>query len=181
MRSKITNKNEILDITSKIIEEEGIQNCTLRKIATNAKIALGTLYNYFPSQEALFTELFNYSWGYTINKLQSIDQEALTPTEALHVFYQLLKSDVQNRGGLGRMLLTGSTNAAVHIESDNFVLNQIPRQLIVIMRRSEKLANKSEELLYNLAYSTVVLFLRYIVNPSQSESEFLKTVDELLF
>ena len=38
MRSKITNKNEILDITSKIIEEEGIQNCTLRKIATNAKL-----------------------------------------------------------------------------------------------------------------------------------------------
>ena len=79
------------------------------------------------------------------------------------------------------MLLTGSINAAVHIESEDFVINEIPRLFTNILKRSELLANKSEELLYNLSYSTVVLLLRYIVNPSQSESEFLKTLVELLF
>ena len=47
---------QILSATESLIAEIGIQNLSMRKIATQAGIALGTLYLYFKTKDDLLKE-----------------------------------------------------------------------------------------------------------------------------
>ncbi len=48
---------QILSATESLIAEIGIQNLSIRKIATQAGIALGTLYLYFKTKDDLLNKL----------------------------------------------------------------------------------------------------------------------------
>lgn len=48
-------KIEIAEATWKVIAEEGFENATVRKIAKAARLSVGSLRYYFPSQSELFT------------------------------------------------------------------------------------------------------------------------------
>lgn len=48
---------QILSATESLIAEIGIQNLSMRKIATQAGIALGTLYLYFKTKDDLLNKL----------------------------------------------------------------------------------------------------------------------------
>ena len=48
---------QILSVTEILIAEIGIQNLSMRKIATRANLALGTLYLYFKTKDDLLNKL----------------------------------------------------------------------------------------------------------------------------
>lgn len=51
-------RQKILDTTLKMILESGIQNASMGKISKASGVAVGTIYHYFTSKEALVTELY---------------------------------------------------------------------------------------------------------------------------
>ncbi len=53
MRKKILDNKDVLDVAELIIEKEGLDKCTMRRIARELGIAIGTLYNYYKPREAL--------------------------------------------------------------------------------------------------------------------------------
>ncbi|MEN8232985.1 MAG: TetR/AcrR family transcriptional regulator [Thermodesulfobacteriota bacterium] len=52
-KAKKENRNKILDISANLFLEKGYQETTTRNIAVKAGMASGTMFNYFPSKEAL--------------------------------------------------------------------------------------------------------------------------------
>lgn len=61
MNNQITDKREaIFKSTLKLINEKGFHGTPMSQIATNAKVAAGTIYHYFESKDELITELFIY-------------------------------------------------------------------------------------------------------------------------
>ncbi len=55
-RSKVTC-DAILEAAARILETEGPRNLTTNRIAENAGVSVGSLYQYFPSKEAILAEL----------------------------------------------------------------------------------------------------------------------------
>ena len=55
--SKDDMTRQILSVTEILIAEIGIQNLSMRKIATKANLALGTLYLYFKTKDDLLDKL----------------------------------------------------------------------------------------------------------------------------
>lgn len=55
-RSSVTY-NAILESAARVLVEEGVESTTTNKIAETAGTSIGTLYEYFPSKEAIFAEL----------------------------------------------------------------------------------------------------------------------------
>lgn len=55
--SKDEMARQILSVTEILIAEIGIQNLSMRKIATRANLALGTLYLYFKTKDDLLNKL----------------------------------------------------------------------------------------------------------------------------
>lgn len=51
--TKETTRSTILDVTRNLLHERGWQNVSTRDIAAAAQIANGTLFNYFPTKEAI--------------------------------------------------------------------------------------------------------------------------------
>ena len=51
-------RNQILDAAAKVFAEKGFHPTTIKDIATEAGIALGTIYNYFENKTALLLGIF---------------------------------------------------------------------------------------------------------------------------
>ncbi len=56
-RERLRHKEEIMAGSLKLFSEKGFHNVSMQEIASETEFATGTLYNYFPSKEALYSEL----------------------------------------------------------------------------------------------------------------------------
>lgn len=57
--TKVETRRRILDVSQKLFGEHGFEATTTRDIARAAEIAAGTLFNYFPTKEAVACALFS--------------------------------------------------------------------------------------------------------------------------
>lgn len=62
MNQKVTSREEILNISKNIFLEDGLKNFNMRILAENCNIALGTIYQYFPSKGSLITSVVENIW-----------------------------------------------------------------------------------------------------------------------
>src|SRR5215210_2681230 len=56
---KIETRKRILDVSKKQFAQQGFEQTTTRDIARDANIAVGTLFNYFPTKESIVENLVN--------------------------------------------------------------------------------------------------------------------------
>ncbi|WP_138204958.1 TetR/AcrR family transcriptional regulator [Haloimpatiens lingqiaonensis] len=63
MARAIKNPKElILDTASKIMYNEGYSQLSIRRVAKECNIAVGTIYNYFPTKKELVVEMMTNFW-----------------------------------------------------------------------------------------------------------------------
>lgn len=108
MRKNVIDHEAILECAAEIIKESNIDALTMRNLSNKANIAVGTLYNYFPSQEALLTEVFTYSWSVTFDKLRKQVDTSKTLRENNLMFFEILSIEIEARKGLGEVLMNTS-------------------------------------------------------------------------
>jgi AcrR family transcriptional regulator len=65
----MSKRDDILNATLELINEEGLQSVTFQKIFKRANVGSGTLYNYFKNKDEIIGELFIQS----INILESYE------------------------------------------------------------------------------------------------------------
>ncbi len=61
-KTKIATRMRILDVARKLFAERGFDATTTRDIASEASIAVGTLFNYFTTKEAIAESLVNAAY-----------------------------------------------------------------------------------------------------------------------
>ena len=72
MRKKDDKKKlALLDCARRIECEEGVDCVSIRRLATEAHVAVGTVYNYFDSKQAVLYELTEEYWRSALQKMQS--------------------------------------------------------------------------------------------------------------
>ncbi len=62
MKQEYSSKEEIVAKAKDIILEQGIDNLSMRKLASECYLALGTLYHYFASKEDLLVAIMEDYW-----------------------------------------------------------------------------------------------------------------------
>lgn len=58
----VTSKEEILAASREIVSQEGLQALNMRAVAKKCGVALGSLYNYFPSKDELVLAAIESVW-----------------------------------------------------------------------------------------------------------------------
>jgi len=90
----------IFEATAQIVENEGEAGLTTNKVARRAGFSIGTLYQYFPSKEAILVALIQRERRRVMDRLQSMMREAVDQMrpvrEALQDMVHLL---VESFGG----------------------------------------------------------------------------------
>src|SRR5262245_53931731 len=77
-------RDAIKKIAAQLIAERGYHSTSLRQLANEAGITLGTLYHYFPSKEALLSELIDDAMRPLLETLDRVGRRAeADPVDAL--------------------------------------------------------------------------------------------------
>jgi AcrR family transcriptional regulator len=77
-------RDAIKKIAAQLIAERGYHSTSLRQLANEAGITLGTLYHYFPSKEELLSELIDDAMRPLLATLDRVDRRAeADPVDAL--------------------------------------------------------------------------------------------------
>ncbi len=85
-RERLRHRQEILDNALKLFTERGFHNVSMQQIAEASEFAVGTLYNFFDSKEALFDELTRSCGERITNELIAILDGPGTEVERLTKF-----------------------------------------------------------------------------------------------
>lgn len=89
-------KSTILVHANDIVVAGGYQKLNIRDVATACGIAVGTIYNYFPTKNALISELMYAYWMDFIADVLKIQARPLDFFEKLRKIYELLVSFIDN-------------------------------------------------------------------------------------
>jgi AcrR family transcriptional regulator len=97
-------RRQILAAAEGLFIEQGFHGTSMRQIAQSAEIALGGIYNHFPSKESIFETLFHESHPYhdvlpILSQAQGETPEALVRNAALRMMQAL-----QERPGFLKMM-----------------------------------------------------------------------------
>ncbi len=104
MRHKIIDKEVIIHAAEKLIREEGLKKCSMRRLSRELDVAVGTVYNYYKSHELLLLDVFEMSWSRTIQAAEKVIRPDKSVIEQLQELVDLLRKDIANRDGLGKVL-----------------------------------------------------------------------------
>ena len=63
MNKCITSKDMILSECRSIVQKHGLDAINIRKVASSCNIAVGSIYNYFPSKSELLLAIVEDIWG----------------------------------------------------------------------------------------------------------------------
>lgn len=171
MRPKAVSREEILRAAGELIREEGLEACSMRCLADRCGIAVGTLYNYFPSHRNLLEELYISSWTLTIEKLNLIPD---TPVqESLMRFIHTLESEVKGRNRLGIILYGGRLSLSSLSPKELTVYSGLHPILIRILRGQQSYRDLPREELELNARWILMLVMDYLISGS-GDIEILK-------
>ena len=87
-RDRLRHKQEILNAALKLFAEKGFHEVSMHEIATEAEFAIGTLYNFFDSKEALFEELADRSAEMIVGELEAVLEAPGDEVERLRAFFR---------------------------------------------------------------------------------------------
>lgn len=74
-------KKTILAEAKRQVQEKGYSSLTIRSVANSCKIAVGTIYNYFPSKDVLIASFLLEDWLCAMQNLRESYTNVKTPSE----------------------------------------------------------------------------------------------------
>ena len=105
-------REAILAAAGAVFAAHGYAATTMDAVAAKAGIAKGSIYNYFPSKEALFEQVFVEAVGIIEAEAMRILSEPVSATERLSRFLDYQCERVDGSGQIGRLVLEFWANAA---------------------------------------------------------------------
>lgn len=91
MNHTITSKEAILSISMQIAMETGLSSVNMRRVAERGGIAVGSVYNYFPSKADLLAETIGMFWQTMFQKTKGCEQASDFITYVEGLFETLMK------------------------------------------------------------------------------------------
>jgi len=150
------SRMEIMHVAKGLFEEKGTQNVTFQEIAERAGMCRTTIFNHFPTIDALMAALFEQE---VIDLIVHCDESGKTGNDLVLKFFLQLTDDMCNYPGLTLRLLTNS------VLSEGGHSGMLGIQQLVMKNLEGKLTPKQKEDRYILLSGLFFgLMTHYAVN-----------------
>ncbi len=179
--TKAVTRERILRAARRLFAEKGYEATTTRDIAQAAEIATGTLFNYFPTKEAIVACLANEAIGETLDATNDSGTEAPTLEEEL---FAIVAAGLRKLKPLRRhlpVLLETSLSplvAAVDREAASLRAGHLEAVIRAAAKRGHGELSPTALQLYWTLYTGVLVFWANDRSPKQEDT--LALIDDSL-
>ena len=90
MFEKVISKEEILQHALEIAMRDGIDKVSIRKLAAECNIGLGSMYNYYPNKQTLMTAVSENFWSLILQDQEKLYRPGMGFTMFLGQYYSFL-------------------------------------------------------------------------------------------
>lgn len=94
----------IHEATAKILSEDGFTTLTMSRVAAEADVSKGTLYNYFPDKDALVIETLEQLYSGFWERIEALFQKDTDVPETLSAVFKLIFEEITENPALGHLL-----------------------------------------------------------------------------
>lgn len=90
MNKVVTSREAILEVCKTLASNEGLEAINMRAVAKACNVAVGSLYNYYPTKGELLTATVQAVWEEIVAPLYTLN-ESLTFLDLIQKFYEIIK------------------------------------------------------------------------------------------
>lgn len=175
-------EEKIFTTVIELIDKDGFSDTSMKKIAENTDLAVGTLYNYFDNKEELIFYVITKSWEDTFSKLEQILKKDFKQEEKIEKFILLLYREISQRKAVGKELIKNNIIAQERFESIN---EQLKQQFITLFDISETdrkqfVADLEVCRIIDTLMMTIIKLASEYPEQEQENIQFLKQLTEKL-
>ena len=95
-------ENKLIEEAKKQIEEAGYSAMTIRSVAKSCGVGVGTVYNYFPSKDALLATWLLRDWKECITAINAVSTDSDTPAPVVRCIHDQLQQFAQRHQAIFR-------------------------------------------------------------------------------
>ena len=128
-------RNRILDSARKQLGENGYTGLSLRGVAEDCQIAVGTTYNYFPSKAALVAAVMESDWNDAIQEIDDQFSSVTSITSAICSIYRTICKFSKTYWNIFSHAYEVSTNNEPVKDSHDKLMENIKNKLQEIMEK----------------------------------------------
>ena len=122
-------KDRLIAEAEKQIVESGYAAVTIRSVAKACGVGVGTVYNYFPSKEALIATHLLIDWRLCVDTITSTAERATDPKPVLQCIYQQLVSFADRHQAIFRDEAAGASFAGSFSQYHDLLRSQLASPL----------------------------------------------------
>jgi len=141
-RKKEATQNKIITVAVELFNRHGLESVTMEKIAEVVDIAKGTLYNYFPSKEAIINAYLQRTFGErNDDRLAQLRQLGDTRSRLTHLL-RLLIEGVQAQKQIFEVYMVYRMKQVTSfrpVEGEQSGLSNLVREIIALGQKSHEL------------------------------------------
>jgi AcrR family transcriptional regulator len=182
-------EEEIAKTSLKLFRNNSYQNVSMRKIASEVNIAVGTLYNYYPNKWALYIEVFEESWKETYQILKENCKN--TEENYLINYLKVLYSEMKKKKSIVKELFRYIINDLEigeeekkekfkRIRFPEVLINQIYELFVAVLEKEFKIKlRKDDQDLYRI-FTMIQTDIPILQQNFEKESENIKFLSEIV-
>jgi AcrR family transcriptional regulator len=133
-REKERHKREIIAAAEKVFAKHGFHKASMAEIAKLSEFAVGTLYNFFPSKEVLYTQVVRTKAREIDRILRREAAAPIRPREKLERLAEAMGDYLKENRDFFRLFITETRGASWHDKTDaEEEIRQLRRQHIDLL------------------------------------------------
>ncbi|NLF37755.1 MAG: TetR/AcrR family transcriptional regulator [Clostridiaceae bacterium] len=143
-------KKNILTTARRLLLEKGYSGLALRDVANLSSVALGTIYNYFPSKDMLVASVMAEDWHKSLINMNKACYEVMTIEEGIRIIYDSITDYIEIYKFVWNEYRGVTSGFGEH---HKVLRNQLSNQLVEILKRFN---NNEDEQLCPLITETIL-------------------------
>lgn len=159
MNTKDISKDKILKISKLILKRDGLNNLSIRNIAKEANVSIGSVYKYYDNKSEILLEIACDSWDKIIKKINNNIQNNLEDT-IYSIYYILYKNNKPTDGLLNHSKLFSNKKINKALEKmENYqkdIKQIIKNSIIEDARYNVSFGDLQLDDIVNLIFDTII-------------------------
>lgn len=173
-KSSLPTRNHILTVSARLLLKQGYRGTTIREIASEAGVAIGSVQNFFHSKECILTELAQLIFAGQFGASRAVSPAGKTPvyTYAAETALQLVITERNEQ------LREIYTEAYTLPETMEFIYENTAKELMQIF--GDRFPGYLESDFYEIDIGTCGLMRGYMAKPCDIHFPLQRKIDRFL-